>query len=374
MRFIVEEAVTGVILSRDLEVTEPKVVCNLSGPATVEFTVPAGISEDIQFRAFGQYIHVEITVSGVRRIIASAIIRSGEVDQTGNLKVTAEGFSSYAKGIPWIDDYNPIVVDPFEVIHRIWDSLQSYQNGDIGVTVTPASSGTFLLPGFSFDGTNLNIEFFAFFVRANDFRDSGDEMNALARDIPFDYTERSAWNEGRTAITKELRLAYPKEGVQQNALSFRLGENVLEASPKQESEIQWTSDVIIRGWFPGSTYSSTLSNADPTRFRRVIMEDDAMINSNERSAVWAERKLTRRQVPNYWEKITIDMYHPNAPLGSWDLGDSIYVQGLMPRIGKVEAWHRIMSYAIDEASGRAELGLKHEGAFNYDPIEFVEQP
>lgn len=373
MRFVVEEAVTGTILSRDLEVINPELTCNLSGAAQLKFELPymAESSRGIDFKAYGQIIHVEETIGGVREIIASCITDACTIDpKTGNLTVPSQGFSAYAKGLPWLDNYNPIAVDPFEVVQRIWNKIQAYPNGNIGVTITPASSGTLLLPGFSFDGIEFNIDFFAFFVRASDFRDSGDEMNKLARDIPFDYLETSVWDAGHTVVSKSIVMSYPRRGAQRTDLSFRLGENVLTAEPVPEAEIEWVSDVIIRGWFPGKIYSSTLTNADPKRFRRVIKEEDAKINSNERAQVWANRKLTRRQVPHYWGSITIDMDHSNAQFGTWELGDDIFVQGIMPWVGKVEEWHKIIAYKIDSQSRQIQLTLKHAGAFNYDPIEF----
>lgn len=373
MRYIVEEANTGVIVSRDLQVREPKLICKLTGAAELEFGIafmdPS--ADGINFKAYSHLIHVEKDVNGVRKILASCIVQPTEIDpQSGQLKIRALGFSSYAKDIPWLQNYNPIAIDPFAIVQRIWNHIQSYPNANLGVTVTPADSGTLMLPGFGFDGVELVIDFFAIFVRAIDFRDCGDEINKLARDIPFDYLEVSEWNAGRTAVNKRLELSYTHRGVQKTALSFRFKENVLSGSPVPESEIEWVSDVIVRGWFPGRVYSSQLSNADPKRYRRVIKEEDAKINSKERSAVWALRKLTRRQVPHYWGSITIDMYHPNAPFGSWELGDSIFVEGFMPWVGMVKEWHRIISYSIDEAKGRCELQLKHEGAFNYDPLEF----
>lgn len=373
LRYIVEEAVTRTIVSRDLQIFEPKLQCTLSGPAlfegVVKYQEPS--AQGIDFKAYGHIIHIEKSIGSTRTILASCIVQPSEVDpDTGDLSIKAEGFSSYPKGLPWLQNWNPIAIDPFEVVEKIWDHIQSYENGNLHVTVTPTDSGTLLLPGFAFDGTELIIEFFAMFIRAIDFRDCGDEIDKLARDIPFDYLETSSWNGGRTQIDKSIVLAYPKRGVQKTALSFRFGDNVLSGKPKAESEIEWVSDVIVRGWFPGRVYSSELSNAEPDRFRRVIKEEDAKINSRERSAVWAKRKLTRRQVPAYWEEITIDMNHPNAPFGSWELGDSIYVEGVMPWEGDVKLWHRIIAYMIDEPKGQITLGLKAEGAFNYDPLEF----
>jgi hypothetical protein len=377
VRYIVEQAVTGVIQSRDLQVINPKIVINLSGAAVIEFEIPYDTSADviglgIDFKAYGQYVYCEEnTVAGPRKIVAFGITQPCTVDpETGNMKVSIAGPSSYLKNIPWLDNYNPIAIDPFAVAARIWNHVQMQTHGNIGITLEPASSGTLLLPGFGFDGTELTINFFAYFVRAADFRDSGDEFNKLARDIPFDYIETAAWNGSYTAINKKIVMSYPRRGSQRTDLAFRFGENVLAGSPATEAEIKWVSDVIVKGWFPGKVYSSTLSNADPTRFRRVIKEDDAKINSKERAEVWAARKLQRRQIPNYWSSITIDMDHPSAPFGTWELGDDIYVEGAMPWVGDVKDWHKVLSATIEPDKRHVTLGLMHTGAFNYDPITF----
>lgn len=375
MRLIVEEAVTRTILDRDLEALQKKFIRKLSGPCHLEFMVPyrGQSASNINWRAYGQIVHVEETFAGVRQVIGSCLVQPAqEPDPSGNLKITADGFTSYAKGIPWLDNYNPITVDPFQIVARIWNHLQTQPQGNLNVTITPASSGTILIPGFGFDGSNFIVNFFAIFVRAIDFRDCGDEINYWARDIPFEYLEVSAWNGAHTQVDKSMVLSYPRRGVQRTELAFRLGENVLEASPLGESEIDWTSTVIIRGWFPGTVYNGQFDNTDATRFRRVMMQDEAKINSQERAAVAAKRLLHRNQIPSSWTKIAIDGSHPSAPLGSFEVGDDILIQGFMPWKGIVSEWHRILTYSIDEASGRVEMDVSHVDAFNYDPISLLE--
>lgn len=369
MRVIVEEAITGIILDRDLPVQDLSVVKLLSGPATVTFVLKWGTT-DIKLKAYGHMLHIEERVGGVNRILASAIVQPSEIDENGDLKVTALGFSSYIDGIPWLDNYNPISVDPFAIVQRIWNHVQSQPNGNIGVVVTPASSGTFLLPGFGFDGETLNIEFFAIFVRATDYTDCLQQMNKLARDIPFDYQEISAWNVTRTAVTRELRMSYPRRGVRQPNLAFVLRENVIGATPTPEAEIDYISSVIIQSWWPGRTYNTTFTNPPVNRYRRVLLEQDTLINSRERSAAWGKRKLTRKQIPPHWSQITIDMNHPNAPYGTFELGDEIMVQGYMPWTGEIKEWHRIMGWTVDDGSSIMTIDLKHVDAFNYDPIQF----
>lgn len=373
MRFIVESK-SGEILSRDLPVSEPQVVRALSGACTISFTLHPDEAEaqGIKWKTWGHWVHAETTRwNGERWIIASGLLQPSEVDpETGSLTITLTGFSDYPKEIPWLDNYNPIAVDPFHVIHRIWNHVQSYDHGNLGVQVTPADSNTLLLPGFYFDGSEFVLDFFAYFVRASDYRDCYDEIVSLCRDTPIDFVEASYWNADRTAIVKKIELAYPRRGVRQEGLAFRLGENVMTAAPVSEVEMDWVSDVIVRGWWPGRMHSSTFTNADPDRYRRVIKDEDALINSAERSAVWAKRKLTRRQVPKHFGNITVDMHHPNAPWGTYDVGDDILIAGEVAYHGRIQEWHRIMTMQVDDIAGTVTMTTKHVDGFNYDAIDF----
>jgi hypothetical protein len=372
-RFIVEKAVTGEILTRDLVVQKPKILRALSGPCNIQFDIDYRdySAAGIYFKPWEHIVHAEKLVNGERKIWASGIVQPSQIDKkTGVVHLEAKGFSAYAKGTPWLENWNPLVVDPFAVVQRVWTHIQSYPTGNLGVIVYPATCGIEMLPGYAFDGEIFNLNFFAEFIRAADKQDCGDVIDGLARDIPFDYVEQSAWNSDRSAIIKKIFLGYPKAGQDLNNLAFILNENVYEASPHIETEIDWASDVIIDGWFPGQEYSSTLTNADTDRLRRVVMQDDVQINSDERAAAWAKRKLTRRQTPAYWDSIIVDMGHPNAPFGYYDVGDRVDVRGLMPWVGDVNQTHKIIAIAVDEESETCELSLKAEGAFSYDPIYY----
>lgn len=372
-RFIVEEAVTGEILSRDLVVSKPKILRVLSGACNIQFDVNYHdySAAGILFKPWGQWIHVEKKIFGEQKIWASGLVVPSQIDKkTGIMHLEAQGFAGYPKKMPWLDNWNPLAIDVFSIVHKVWDHLQSYDYGNIGVTVYPDESGIIMLPGYAFDGNIFNLDFFAVFIRAVDRIDCGDYIDKLARDIPFDFVEQSEWNEDRTAISKKIYLGYPKAGVDQDNLVFVINENVLEANPHIETEIDWVSDIFIDGWWPGTEYSNHLTNADPTRYRRCISEDDARINSDERAAAWSKRQLSRRQTPSYWDSIVVQMGHPNAPFGTYDVGDRIMVRGFMPWIGDVNQQHKIIAIVVDEEKGECQLTLKAEGAFNYDPIYY----
>lgn len=385
--FMVED-VHGNIIARDVVGQEAKVGRMLSGPASIEVKlhpkdpsvqIPGG-SGPIQFKPFGHLIHaLKEDLNGDERIWASGIFQPSEIEpESGVMTLQAQGFSNYPKGIPWLENWNPIAVDPAEIFTRIWNHIQSYPNGNLGVRITnldgsePADTGTQMLPGFSFNNEEFVQDFFAIFIREIDRNDCGDYLNRLARDIPFDYFETSEWNDTHTGVDKSIKIAYPYGGVDQTDLIFRMGENVRAATQKQESEMNWFSDITIKGFFPGKEYSSTIINADPDRWRRVMDETDLNIDSNERAAAWGHRRLTRRQFPNQYESIIIDPYHPNAPFSSYDVGDFIRIVGPMPWVSpNVDQKHKVIGWSWDEKSGAMQLNTMAEGAFNYDPIEYV---
>lgn len=379
VRFTVIEMNTNVILTRDLVTRPPKVAGSLTGPNILQFAIPQSemylSASGINFQENGQWIIGEMQIDGEYRIVACTIVKDVKVNpDSGDLEIEAVGFSEYPKGIQWLENWNDIAVDPFEIVQRIYNHIQSFSNANLGISVLPASSGTQMLPGYGFDGAILVFDFFALFIRAIDFVDCGDYISGLARDIPFDYLEEATWVNDFSEVQKVLRLSYPFRGVDQTNMIFRMGENFLKGELADEKDIDWVSDVIIRGWLPGKVYPSRLSNADPTRARKTILEEDARIDSTERAAALAKRKLTRRNTPKYWSKITIDPDHPNAPFGRWQVGDLVRVVGEYPWVGEIDLKHKIISYAYDEESRTMELSLKAEGAFNYDPIDYDPTP
>jgi len=375
-RFSVLEVNTNRILTRDLVVREPQVARNLSAPGNVAFKLAAGeqyaSSSGIDWKQWGQWIIPETEVNGVRWCWGALLTNRCAIDPTtGDMNIEGVGFLGYPKGIPWLENFNPIAVDPGEVVQRIYSHLQNYINANLGIEVFPWETHTQMLPGYAFDGNILNFDLTAMFIRAVDFIDCADQITSLARDIPFDLFERVSWNGDRTEVIKRVEVAYPLGGLHQDFLTFRLGENVIAAELADELEVEPVSDVIIRSWAPGRVMTSLLGNADMTRARRTAMEEDLFIDSTERAAAFAKRKLQKRNIPISFSKITIDPNHPHAPFGSFDVGDNIRVQAPnFPWKGSIDQWHRIISITYQDGSPTMDLGLKCEGAFNYDPIDY----
>lgn len=258
-RVIVQEARSGQIVIPDLTVTNLVHQRALSAPADVQCDVDFhddSVPSGFVFKPWGHLIHIERVMLGKRRIWISAIVQPSEIDEkTGLLHLKAKGFAYYPKQIPWLEDINWLANDAYDPIHAIWDHLQNdFPNGDLGVEVFPRKSGVVMLPGYAFDGDLLNLNFFATFIRAQDKLDCGDYIDALCRDIPIDYAERSEWNWNRTDIAKKIELGYPRLGLIQTNIVFVINENVLSAKPHIETQIDWVSDVGVSGWFPGMEF------------------------------------------------------------------------------------------------------------------------
>lgn len=374
IKFSVIKVNSNEVITTNLLFTDAMVQVNLSGPSRCTVKIPQPeqykSAQGIEWKTWGYWLVPEIEIGQQRKFLGAQLLNKIDVDpQSGELMLEGLGFMGYPKGIPWLENFNPIAVDPAEVIQRVWAHLQNHVNANLGVEVLPASTGTQMLPGYSFDGSTLTFDFFAMFVREVDFQDCGDVINTLARDIPLDMYEEVTWPS--TGLRKVVRLGYPQLGYKQTAISFVQGQNVINSEKMEEREIEPVSDVIIRGWRPGSVYTSRLTNDDTSRARRVIMEEDANINSTERAAAWARRRLTRRNIPKSFQKIVVDPNHPNAPIDNWWLADSVWVSAQnYPWYGTIEGWHRITSITFKANELPVEVGLKVEGAFNYDPIDY----
>lgn len=165
LRFTVIEVNTNNILTRDLVVKQPEVTVNLSGPSRVSFSIDQGqqytSSYGIDWKNYGQWIIPELMTDQFGPVVLGAqLVTDNKVDpQSGDLQIDGTGFLGYPKEIPWLENYNPIAVDPAEVIQKIWAHLQSFPNANLGVDVQPSTTGTQMLPGYGFDGNIFSVDF-----------------------------------------------------------------------------------------------------------------------------------------------------------------------------------------------------------------------
>lgn len=129
-------------VDRDLPLQGAQVITALSGAASISGRLPLG------------YRGVE-TPDGKRALVewGAGIVAEQEgrdpvfgiVDELSTdgdwLTVNAGGFTSYPTGMPWTgDQFSSVSVDPLDVVRLIWDRLQSYDGGNLGVVVDATKS------------------------------------------------------------------------------------------------------------------------------------------------------------------------------------------------------------------------------------------
>ena len=120
MRFTVIEANSNEILTRDLVVKEPSVIINLSAPSHLSFSIDQGQRNSsaygINWKSWGHIIVPEIETDNFGSVVMGAQLINGggaKIDAaSGDLQVDATGYMGYLKGIPWLENFNPIAVDP----------------------------------------------------------------------------------------------------------------------------------------------------------------------------------------------------------------------------------------------------------------------
>lgn len=360
-RVIAQDILTGEFLDWDFPLSGLKVTYRLSGPTVITGRLGPEIphlSLDA-YDGWATWLHVE--EEGLIR--ASGILLPASLDAE-TLSLECEGPSGYPHGIPYLGEFSKIGVDPLDVVRLIWDHLQSYPDGKLGVQVDATKSSVRL--GTPKD--DKDPESGPYTLNWWDTTDCGDEINDLAKQTPFDYAEHVQWNPGKTGVEHRIRLGYPRLGRRRHDLRFAQGENITSIVPLVELGDFYASAVVVTGAGEGrAMVRGTASRREGPRLRRVAVLSDQSVKTTARAKKLAADELRRRAARVSFQKITINAQHPNARLGTFELGDDILVTAVFPYVGQAAIWHRITAYTWSRDSDEVELELAPSESFNYGP-------
>lgn len=199
--------------------------------------------------------------------------------------------------------------------------------------------------------------------------DIGREIDNLAKQTPFDFAEVPRWADDRAKVIQHIAIGYPRLGTKRLDLRFAEDENLLAAVVLRESPAFYASQVIIRGAGEGrKAIRAQAGVPNPNRVRRVTSVTDQTITSNTRAQDVAAEELRRRLAALTISEISIDGTHPNAPVGSFTLGDDILVQALLPYFGEVQLWHRVIAYTWRPDTDEVSLTLRRSEQFAYGRV------
>ncbi|KQP81566.1 hypothetical protein [Aeromicrobium sp. Leaf291] len=179
--------------------------------------------------------------------------------------------------------------------------------------------------------------------------DCGSEIDRLAVETPFDYVETHRWNAARTNVLHRVDFGQPRFGRRRNDLRFQVGENVVVVPDTEHDGDEYANGIIALGKGDGRDMLRVEVNQDDGRLRRpraVPMKD---IGNATRLRALAGAELQQRlALEGIAELVVID--HPNAPLGSWSMGDEVALEVRTPGGDRKTIWCRIVSELVRPGS------------------------
>lgn len=176
--------------------------------------------------------------------------------------------------------------------------------------------------------------------------DCGDELDRLASEVPFDYKERHLWNADKSEVLHFLDLGQPSIGNRRNDLRFAVGENVIVVPPPEFDGDAFAQNVLALGKGDGVKMLRSNVGKRDGRLRRVKVAPYKDVGYAARLRALADSELRASSgVLELTELIVVD--HENARLGSWSVGDEIFIHAGGNGWFSTDMWVRIVSTKIN---------------------------
>lgn len=347
-RYIAQNPRTGAFIDWELPLRGVTLTRRLSGPwgmsATLSPEYPRFTVANTGDRLLDEW-RVQVWAEQDGQIRGGGILTGSKI-KGETWELTLEGHARYPYGIPYLDRYRQAGVDAADVYRHIWDHLQAQPGGDLGIVVDPTDSGVLL--GDAEEPVEL-----AWWEAP----DCGEELENLAAETPFEFEERHQWGTG-DEIEHRIVLGHPRLGRRRTDIGFVEGENVATPTTIEVEGDEFAQYVIGLGAGEGRTRLRTpVVGTDDGRLRRVRVLERADVRRSSRlgrlTAVEQAARKHMTRIPDLAVK-----QHPNAPLGSWQLGDEVL---LTVRSGWADeaVWCRIVEETVapESASEVAVLRL-----------------
>ncbi|MFK8851263.1 hypothetical protein [Streptomyces sp. Ac-502] len=359
-RFWIQHALTGEVLHPALPLTGVEFGRELNGPGHL-----SGSLSPKFLRASNASV---IPTTSLIYAEADGFLRWGgliwRIDSEGReLHVEAAGWSSYlmrrhdhhgelgGRG-PYVN------ADPCKIIRDVWAYAQGQPDGNLGVVVDTTTSsakvGTTAEPWHSYWYETPKL---------------GDHIDHLVgEDGMPQYTCASEYQTNGT-VKKRLLLGYPRLGARRTDISFRSGVNIVGAPRPEWDGDEYANVVIGRGSGEGTATRFAVDGVRNGSLRMEYVLELPTVNGTDvlGRRIAAERK--KRIWMGEVTEITV-RDHPNAPLGSWQIGDDVLVR-VDTEWSYWSGWCRITaeSYRPSDAPDQATLTLARADSFHYGAPE-----
>lgn len=252
------------------------------------------------------------------------------------LSITGVGHSWILKDHPWnAPRYDGVQVDPLSIIRRIFTYVTSYQDAiDIEVddTTSTVLVGDEEQTSDEFtraDGTVVDsFDYGPYRLNAWSTEDLYKELEDLAAETPFEWAEETVMDRNSDAPPRfRIRLGWPRlNPVTRHDHLFQIGLNVIE--PQQPEDEDFFTHVLVFGNGDGSDKRRGEAARKPTgRHRKYKIVTDQGLRTHKLCAALAQEIADRAdRESRFIEKCRV-MDHPAAPVGTFGVGDVIFLQG-----------------------------------------------
>ena len=320
---------TGKFLDYDLPLNDVAVTETLSSPTRITGKVAAEYPRMMTpsgplLQEWSTAIYVEAD----DEIRAGGILAVGDYEGS-SVSLDCMGFSGYLAGQPYLDSWYGVGVDPMDVAKRLWDYQQAFTRGNLGLSIN--SSGSPLRVGKELEQIEFDTQEGPVSFEAGPYKlawwltdDMGKEFNDLAAKTPFDYREVHSWD--GDSIAHRLDLVYPKISKRHIENRFVIGDNISVIPRFTRDADEYANGVALVGAGEGRDSIYGFANENDGRLRKIVsIADKAIRSKGEANSMAARETYYRASMGRFTEIIVRD--HPNAPIGSWEVGDEIWIEG-----------------------------------------------
>lgn len=275
-------------------------------------------------------------------------------DHGKSLKLSGAGFGAYPTGQPYIDEFSGVQVDPLDVVRMLWAHTQGRLDGNLGLildqTKSPVRWGKVKPEGAS------SAEEGPYVLGWWETHDMGKVIDDIAKTTPFDWKITHEWWQGGQDIHHQMHIGYPKLGSRRRDLRFVVGENLTMPNiPVIYQGEDYADEVMMLGAGEGRKMIRGLrARYNTGRLRRtVVVQDKTLMTQEAADRAVMEELSYRLGSPDLNELVLHD--HPNAPIGSYDVGDEIEVRTKTGFHDNLDLWVRILGIQTEPEKGTETL-------------------
>jgi hypothetical protein len=294
--------------------------------------------------------------------------------------LTATGYMGYPNGVPYTGTYSATKTSAFIVVDEMLRYLQNVEGSPLflnvhwptavtppllGTTTQPVTS-TVTNPSTHAVTTKTTQQVVPFTLDWWNQTDIGSEISAIQTEAVFDWLEVHAWTDSqKTAIDHAVNIYYPRLGVKQTGLVFIEGENIQGAPQVTQDGTNFANKVFPIGAGSGSAalHGGSIT-ANDGRLGRPVQYVDQTITTQARLTAIGRKILASKQNMDTISSFTI-VDHPNAPFGSFGIGDDIFAVCTSGWRAGFSGWMRITQMDQNLSAGTMTLTTARSDSFSY---------